>query len=251
MRGVPTAFLLLLLNAAPSVSADLASSPSRPPEARFDGSRLKPYVNAWRYAVTLPDGSVRPQGIWTDELLRTNKDGKDVFVRTQGTVLVNGTTSTVVNVFDPVTLRPISDQQTLKGGGLQKRTFRPSEVEAARTETPGAPEKKTVTPSSAPFFDYYGGMYALLLSTAPLREGYEASFSSIDEFEDKPIEVNFKVLGRDRVPAGARGSIETWKVASSRPGQYDLVAWVTDRPPYVIRLNIMTPDKRLYDWTMF
>ena len=53
-----------------------------------------------------------------------------------------------------------------------------------------------------------------------------------------------------QVPAGARGSIGTWKVASSRAGQYDLVAWVSDQPPYVIRLNIILPDKRLYDWTM-
>ena len=93
-------------------------------------------------------------------------------------------------------------------------------------------------------------MYALLFSAAPLRAGYRAKFSSIDEFDDKPVPVEFVVVGREKVPAGARGSIETWKVASSRAGQYDLVAWVSDQPPYVIRLNIILPDKRLYDWTM-
>lgn len=220
-------------------------------QATFDGSRLKPYVNAWRYDVTLPDGTVHPQGIWTDQLVRTKKDGKDVFIRTQGTVLVTGTTASVVNVFDPATLRPISDQQTLKGGGLQKRTFAAGEIRASRSETAGAAEKVTSTPIASTFYDYYGGMYALLLSTAPLEDGYQASFSSIDEFEDKPIGVDFKVLGRERVTAGSSGTVETWKIASSRPGQYDLVAWVADQPPYVIRLNILTPDKKLYDWTMF
>jgi len=223
----------------------------QPVTATFDGSHLQPYVNAWRYMVTLPDGSVHPQGIWTDQLIRTQKDGKDVFVRTQGTVLVNGTTSTVVNVFDPKTLLPISDQQTLKGGGLQKRSFHSGEVEAHRTETPTAAEKRSVTALPGSFYDYYGGMYAFLLATAPLTPRYHGHFTSIDEFEDKPVDVDFSVVGRERAPAGPRGSIETWKIVSSRPGQYDLVAWVTDQPPYVIRLNIILPDKRVFDWTMF
>jgi len=229
---------------APSVVAD----PFTP--ARFEGSKLRPYVNAWRYDVTLPDGSVHPQGIWTDQLIRTKQGGRDVLVRTQGTVLVNGKTAIVMNTFDPLTLAPISDRQTLKGGGMQERAFRTHEIEARRTETAGAAEKVTISPFTGALYDYYGGMYALLLSTAPLKKGYEASFSSIDEFEDTPVRVDFKVLGRERVPAGSRGSIETWKVGSNRPGQYDLIAWVSDRPPYVIRLNILTADKKLYDWTM-
>jgi hypothetical protein len=220
------------------------------PQADFDGSKLRPYVNAWRYDATMPDGTLRPQGIWTDQLMRTKKDGKDVFVRIQGTVYVNGKSSSVINLFDPKTLAPISDQQTTMDGGLQKRAFRANEVETHLTGKGGGPDKVTVTPTPGALYDYYGGMYALLLATAPLKEGYQASFSSIDEFEDKPVPVDFKVVGREKAPAGAHGSIEAWKIASSRAGQYDLVAWVTDQPPYVIRLNIILPDKRFYDWTM-
>jgi len=249
-RDVRSIFAVMVASTLLSPARAQADSVRALPRASFDGSRLHPYVNAWRYDVTLPDGSVHPQGVWTDQLLKTTRDGRDVFVRAQGTVFVNGTTAAVLNVFDPKTLMPISDEQTLKGGGLQKRSFDKGGIEARRTDSAGAAEKVTVTPATGALYDYYGGMYALLLATAPLKEGYQASFSSIDEFEDKPIEVEFKVLGREEAPAGARGSIETWKVASSRPGQYDLVAWVTDQPPYVIRLNILTPDKRLYDWTM-
>lgn len=215
----------------------------------FNGTILKPYQNAWHYTVTLPDGSTRPQGIWTDELIRTNRDSRDVFVRVQGTVLVNGRTTSVVNVFDPGTLRPISDQQTLKDGGLQKRTFLEASISSTRPGANGAPAASMKSLPS-PIYDYYGGMYALLLATAPLRPGLTATFTSIDEFSDDPIPVEFHVVGREPVRAGAKGFVNAWKVAAKRPGQYDLTAWVVQQPPYVIRLNVLTPDKRLYDWSM-
>jgi len=217
--------------------------------ANFYGGLLKPYRNAWNYTVTLPDGSTHPQGIWTDELIRTKRDSRDVFVRIQGTVLVNGTTTSVINVFDPKTLFPVSDQQSLKDGGLQKRTFTEKSVTSTRPGTKGVPAiSRKSLPS--PIYDYYGGMYALLLATAPLRPGFSGTFTSIDEFTDDPVPVEFRVLGRESVRAGGKALVKAWKVEAERPGQYQLIAWVVQKPPYVIRLNIITPDKRLYDWSM-
>src|SRR4051794_1663218 len=76
----------------------------------FDGTFLQPYTNVWRYTVRLPDGSTHDQGLWTDQLLKIKRDGKDVLLRVQGTVLVNGNTASVVNVFDPTSMLPLSDQ---------------------------------------------------------------------------------------------------------------------------------------------
>jgi hypothetical protein len=218
--------------------------------AQFDGRNLKPYANSWKYDVILPDGTRRPQGIWTDQVLPCSRNGKDVLCRVQGTVLINGSASTVVNAFDPATMLPISDQRTLKGGGLQKRSFSIGSVQSTRTPAGGKDPVSSVTPVSGAIYDYYGGMYALLLATAPLREGYSSSFTSIDEFTDDPIQVDFKVVGRERVSAGSSGFVNAWKVLANRPGQYSLTGWVIQRPPYVIRLVILLPDKRVYDWTM-
>src|SRR4051794_12573147 len=118
-RDVRSIFAVMVASTLLSPAQAQADSVRALPRASFDGSRLHPYVNAWRYDVTLPDGSVHPQGVWTDQLLKTTRGGRDVFVRAQGTVFVNGTTSAVLNVFDPKTLMPISDEQTLKGGSSE------------------------------------------------------------------------------------------------------------------------------------
>ena len=245
-----------LIVACASVAAVLvpiscaAESVSAANPVSFDGKILKPYQNAWNYTVTLPDGLAHPQGIWTDQLIKTKRDSRDVFVRIQGTVLVNGRTTSVINVFDPNTLRPISDQQSLKDGGVQKRTFLEASISSTRPDTGGVPAVSTKSLPS-PIYDYYGGMYALLLATAPLRGGLSGSFTSIDEFSDDPVSVEFHVVGRETVRAGVSGGlVKAWKITAERPGQYDLTAWVVQKPPYVIRLNILTPDKKLYDWSM-
>ncbi len=227
---------------APATAADQPT--------QFDGRILKPYANSWKYDVILPDGTRRAQGIWTDQVLPCARNGKDVLCRVQGTVLINGLASTVVNAFDPATMLPITDQQTLKGGGLQKRSFVGGSIQSTRTWSVGRAPVSSVTPVSGALYDYYGGMYALLFATAPLKEGYSSSFMSIDEFTDDPVRVDFKVVGRERVSAGSSGVVNAWKVTAVRPGQYSLTGWVIQHPPYVIRLVILLPDKRLYDWTM-
>ena len=38
------------------------------PPAKFDGSTIHPYTNAWKFSVTPPDGITREQGIWSDQV---------------------------------------------------------------------------------------------------------------------------------------------------------------------------------------
>src|SRR5947209_20561923 len=76
----------------------------------LDGSFLKPYNNAWMYVAEGADGTLHPQGVWTDHMQWTVLDGKRVLLRFQGTTFLNGSANTIVNIFDPRTLAPIKSE---------------------------------------------------------------------------------------------------------------------------------------------
>jgi len=214
-------------------------------DASVNGAKLQPYKNAWGMTVIKPDGTVLPDvGVWEDSLEVVNLNGRECFQRTQvarykrnGEVVA---TTTTINVFDRKTMAPISRSFGRHGGPAGDRkqaiTFGKDSMKVDTTVN-GKSEVRDVPATSA--FDFYGGLYAVLWVTLPLKNGYLATLPSYSEDEDHPEKVSwvtFQVTGSETIEAGARGKVQAWVVnCDSDIG--NLKYWVSEESPYIIRMD--------------
>ena len=233
-----------------------ASAPSqeRPPlkvrvgDSTVNGSILRPYTNLWQMSVITPSGKENLDvGTWSDQVEFVKISGHDFLQRTQvatfkkkGQVLA---TTKTVNVFDPKTLAPVSRSfsKHLQQGGDDSThlTFEALSIHMEQTK-----DGKTITQDTrleAPVFDFYGGLYGLLLATFPLKSGFSASFASVGEDQPTVSQVTFTVTGEETVDAGPKGKVDAW-VVTSDTSQGPMKFWLTQTAPFIIRLEYKAKD---------
>jgi hypothetical protein len=241
---------VFMLAAGMQASAQTPPTPTLPMPTP-DGSILRPYDNAWLFSGRMPGGEVHPQGIWSDHMQFRDVGGRHVLSRVQGMTWGTGASSSVVNVFDPQTMLPISSQTRGPDGKTIRRTFEAGHVTSVHIAQPGAPEITNTFALDGPTYDFYGGMYGLLLATFPLHSGAAGAFKSVEEFDDSVVTATYEVVGRERRSAGSRGQVQTWRVQANRPGQYNMTFWLSQTPPYIIKLELVNEgDPRVLSWDM-
>ena len=208
-----------------------------------DGAILKPYKNLWRMSIVAKDGKTIPDmGTWSDELDVVKNEGRESFRRTQIANFVRdgqplGNTKTV-NVFDPKTLAPISrsfEKHAAQGGdSTVKIEFRADLVEIVKTEN-GQTSTQEI-PRDTAAYDFYGGLYGIIVTAFPLEKGFSATFPSFGEEDIRTEPVTFKVTGSEFADAGPRGKIQAWVVeAATTLGPMKF--WLSREAPYIIRLE--------------
>jgi len=117
----------------------------------------------WSWEFIRADGTVKPQGTWTDALRIESAGGRRVGRRTQQQLLPDGRKIVTVNVFDLETLAPLERDWRVFDGRFTHVEFRGREVERQAVRKPGEPPQteRAVLPEKV--FDFNGGMYGLLL----------------------------------------------------------------------------------------
>jgi hypothetical protein len=238
--------LTLALIAVPAAAA----APAVPPKVEVgspwvDGSRLQPYVNAWRMQVTKKDGeTIADAGIWRDQLEAVHFAGRACWKRTQvatfkkkdGTVAA---THVTINVFDRRTLAPVSREFRSERPGAPDSSTRINFTPRSLTiETAEGPKQDRRVARVEPAFDFDGGLYAVLWSAFDLRPGFAASFPSYSE-SDAPETIawhSFSVVGRETIVEPGLGRVEALVVeGGSESGT--LKYWLIARPPFVLRMD--------------
>jgi hypothetical protein len=219
-----------------------------------NGARLRPYQNQWRMSVVKADGSViQDAGNWTDELKVVQIDGKFALQRTQLATFKKRTgevaaTTRTVNVFECKTLAPLlrAFERHLSGGGDSSVSikFGAGSIRLERVED-GKAEISDLPATTA--FDFYGGIYALLWASMPLKEGFSVTYPSYAE-QEHPEKVSWviaTVTGLESVDAGSKGRVKAWVVESDTDiGK--LKYWVGQKPPYIIRMDYRQKDGTLW-----
>jgi len=225
-------------------------------DSRVHGERLQPFTNQWKMKVVRPDGTVlEDAGTWTDQLESVSISGRPCWKRTQFATFKRKTgeiaaTTRTVNVFDARTLTPISREfeRHMAGGDdselriiFHGNSIKIENVEKGKTGVREVPTTKA--------FDFYGGVYALLWVTLPLQQDFAATFPSYTEDEHPEIvqQVTYKITGRERMEAGSSGKKDTWIVESDTSIGY-LKYWISEGPPYIIRMDYK--DKTGAMWTL-
>ena len=215
-------------------------------DSTVDGSFLKPYKNAWKVVYEFPGKDPFLVGTWTDELAPVEVNGLHLMKRTQMADYAKyNIVSTYVNIFDPKTMAPVSqDFKRSDTGEWAHRDFSKSEVKYRRTDS--ADETKIKTGQidlKMPVFDYNGGMFGVLLAALPLKEGLTAQLPTLSEDRDEPETVTIKIGKQELMDAGPGKQVMAWRIDTE--GNYDnkshSIFWVTKDPPYVIKLVTTIP----------
>jgi hypothetical protein len=219
-----------------------------------NGAVLKPYKNQWRVSVATPAGKVVPDAaLWTDQLEFIQVNGRQCLQRTQVATFkkdgqVVGKTRTV-NIFEPQTMAPVSRafERVVDQSGTKDFThieFRDDKLHFERSAN-GKTERQEGKLETAAF-DFYGGLYGLLLSALPLKTGFSATLPSVDEDAPTVSWVTIKVTGEEPTSAGPRGTIKAWVVeAESNLGPMKF--WLSQDAPYILRLEYTAKDNG-YRW---
>lgn len=210
-----------------------------------DCRKLHPYENAWLWTVATADGKVRTEGIWSDHLDNIEVEGRHLLRRVQGMSYVNARSYVGVTQFDARTCAPAMSEQHPVDGSINRHTVDGTHVVTQRTAKDGTITTAEVElPSSA--FDFFNGQDGLLLAALPLTVGYSGTIAAINEMGDGdgPKVAPFKVVREELVSAGMRGAVHSFVVVSELPGEYTSTYWISEKPPYFIRLLVTYPDNR-------
>lgn len=210
-----------------------------------NGSRLRPYKNEWRMKLIKHDGSVlEDAGTWHDELKTCTVKRRSCWQRSQRAEFKKkdgeiAATTYNANVFDRQTFAPISRlyEKHIFGKSdsslsiqFNNKTIKITSIENGETKTSQCPASKA--------FDFYGGVYAVLWAAFPLKEGFAASLESYSEdgHPEKTSWVTFYVRGRSRIEAGPGRMADVWLVTSDTTIGL-LKYWISEEPPYVIKMD--------------
>ncbi|MBV8857535.1 MAG: hypothetical protein JOZ02_11440 [Acidobacteria bacterium] len=205
-----------------------------------NGSFIKPYKNLWRLTYTRPSGESIDAATWSDEVERLRLNGRTLLKRTQVAKYTrNDISMTTVNVFDPKTMAPVSRDFRDSRGPLKQIEFDGRAIKYRGTSAPGGELKEGAARLDVPVFDFYGGLWGLLLATFPLKEGFTASLPSLDESTETLRWATFRVARAETVEAGPGKRVKAWVVETEDNGP--MTFWLTKEAPYVIKLVYVTP----------
>jgi hypothetical protein len=219
--------------------------------AGFHGDRLQPYTNRWHFSAARPGEAPRLIGDWFDELTAGQRDGRKVLTRTQTVKYAkNGHTTTTVNVFDAGTLAPIERSGEGGDGGRTHVTFSRDVIHFGHQNAGQAAMTEATIEKPPPLFDFYGGMYGLLLAAAPLAPDYSGTFTSLGEAKPELREVSFHVAGKETVALPDGKQVETFLVDVDDPDG-PMRFWIARQAPYIIRLRFTGGRGMTWSYEMF
>ena len=213
-------------------------------DAKLTGSQLKPCTNLWIMSQQKPGSPSEKAGTWSDSLEVIHYEGRSAMKRTQiAKYDKKGIQLTFVSIFDPKTMAPFSfDYSRSDNGNVRHVEFRGQNVTYRHVDSTGAKPEETTVNLDRQVFDFYGGMYGVLISTLPLTEGYTTEIPALDTNKMAIDWVPVRVKGRERVDAGAGKKADTWVVETPTKLYGRMTWWVTKEPPYVIKARLEVLD---------
>ena len=234
---------LLALTAALAAPTDAAVPRIAVGDPSVSGEALRPYTNLWEFTQQRPGGEPVVVGRWSDALEATTFEGRPAWKRTQlAKYTKNGNTIRFVDVFDRRTMEPYTfDYSRTSDGNTRHIDFRHERVAFRQTEKTGAPTEEKKATLDRRVFNFYG-LYGVLVSALPLREGFRAEIPALDTDTMAIDWVPVRVAGRQTVDAGPGKTADAWVVETPTKLYGKMTWWVTKNPPYVIKAVLEIPS---------
>jgi Protein of unknown function (DUF3108) len=186
-------------------------------DVKVTGAHLKLFTNLWKMTQQKPDGPAGTVGIWSDALETVTFQGQPAMKRTQiAKYDKKNIELRFVSIFDPKTMEPFSfDYSRSDNGNVRHVEFQHATVTYRHINSTGSKPEEATVKLEQPVFDFYGGMYGLLISSLPLAEGYAAEIPTFDTNKMAIDWVPVRVKGRETVDAGPGKKAQTWMVETA------------------------------------
>lgn len=224
----------------------------RPGDRSVDGARIKPHTMKWRLTYQTPTGSPvsggpRRVAAWYDSVRRERVDGRTVLHRRQ---VLRAPTDSVLEVIDnwvdPRTLAPIRTENRYPGNKLSRRDYHGTQVAGFDPDSTLPSGRKVVDVTLAePVFDFFGGLYDLLLAALPLRAGYAIRMPTDDGSADAGSALQWTtitVVGRESIAVGDSSRPEAaWHVTTNRTAIGSFEFWIADRSRLMLKMWYIGP----------
>lgn len=214
-------------------------------DGTITGQRLAPYRVAWHGTLYPENAEPIDGGIWIHQLRRVQLDGRDVLVRTAGSLLFKRSSFSYlgsaahVTVLDANTLAPIRSEHHNPDGSGEKWTFDGAHVESQEWSDEAHGHEvvhKFDLPLAA--YDISGAMLWFYFPTQRLKLGYSGAIAVVGDEAHPLRSLPFKVVRREKVNAGARGLVEAWLVECPDPTTGTAQFWFADSMPFPVRMVI-------------
>ncbi len=186
-----------------------------------------------------------PAGTWSDSLESVDFRGRPALKRTQIAKYDKKPIQlSFVSIFGPKTMEPFSFEYSRSdNGNVRHVDFQHETVTYRHTDSTGSKPEGATVKLDRPVFDFYGGMYGVLISALPLAEGYTTELPAFDTTKMAIDWVPVRVKGRETVESGPGKTTETWVVETPTKFYGRMTWWVTKEPPYVIKAVLEVPEK--------
>ncbi len=257
---------VLILAALTSLAAPHDMGLARPDSVEIEpgdpllrSADAKPYTARWRQWVTMPDGSrhagintihdkviVRPSGADVSDLV-----GPEVIVRDLLWVDTSNNTYRRVDVFDRGSLAPIRMDIRQSPHSVTHVEFDGTAVESLQVDDPTRPGSRSTANLDRLAFNWSSDGF--LLGALSLDGLEELSLPTADNLTDAPgVERKvFTVVGRETIETIPFGSHDTLVVKETKAGSYWGQYWVSDRAPYIVRVQFTEPGGTVTTWELF
>lgn len=248
MKKLLSACWLLALGSAVSAST------IRPGDSVIDGTKIVPYVTVWNVTVVSPDGKMADGGTWRDRVRMTLLNGRPALLREQIVDAAPPRTPEMFSVWvDPKTMAPLATQFVSVDGTSIRHEF-DGKTDRVHTLTPesGFTLDDNRLALEAPAFDFYGGLFGLLLRAMPLEVGKSFTFTALTENPDPPYTSDFTaaVSRAETIPAGYMGKADTLVVELDAIKNVHYTFWIAQQAPYIIKLELRGPRGGKLIWTL-
>lgn len=212
-----------------------------------DGTIIKPYTNKWKLHIETAEGEIVPQGVWTDYGQIIELEKKKYFHRVQDLYDAEmNLLDTWINLVELETLIPVRFSTINPQGGFSNYEFERNNIkgktnlrlEEQGIETINASLKKDV-------FDWK--MYGMLLVGLPLKSGLIAKLPFYDSNANVLDWLIIHVKEQELITTLNNEKVKTWKIETNQR----LVFWISEKAPYVIKLELTLQNNSTLVWEVF
>ena len=224
----------------------------RPGDDAVSGVRIRPHTNRWKIsyvtaAETLATASPARVAEWYDTVTISSDVGSRVLHRRQTLALRDGAImETIDNWADAASLAPRRTESHRPKGGISVREFRRTRITGFDSDSAAPGGRRNVDATIAmPAFDFFGGMYDVLMAALPLCAGYRVRIPTV--FESSPGApslqwVTLSVLGRERIATGTPlGAVDVWHVETGPTPMGHFEFWIADAARNMVRMWYVGP----------
>ena len=230
---------------------DTTATPLLPGDAAVSGLGIRPHTHRWLITYFTPDGHPVPGGrqrvaTWYDSVRTTTLAERPTLYRKQVLLAPGDAPLEVIESWaEPRSLAPIRTVSHNADGTTSTRDYRGARVTGYDPDStaPGGRKLIDTTLAGAPF-DFFGGMYDLLLDGFPLRAGYRVRFPADlgGARGGAALEwVTVSVASRDTVETGPGQSVPAWHVVTGPTSVGRFEFWIAADPHYMVRMWYIGP----------